>query len=125
EPRDNAALRVTRDAMMAAPYLASGKGRLDVKLMETFPNRLVCKSGALGVFGIGLPDLGIGIALKIESGDGTAQKATALQALKQAMGDHMEDGVFEELWSELIPPITNLRGVVVGEVRWTQDMTRI
>ena len=118
------ALRTIRDAMMAAPYLVSGKGRIEVALMSTFAGRLVSKSGALGVYGIGLPELGIGIALKVEDGDATTRSATAIRALRHIAEDELGKTALDRLWEELCPPIRNYRREVVGEVLWIGDGTR-
>ncbi|MBM3215828.1 asparaginase [Candidatus Poribacteria bacterium] len=112
------ALATVRDAMMAEPYLVAGKARLDVRLMETFPGKVVVKSGAAGVYGMGLPASGIGIAIKIESGDQTARTATAIQVLRAVAPDQFPEPELAALWDEFCPPILNLRGERIGEVRW-------
>lgn len=115
------ALRTIATAMMAHPYLVAGKGRLDVRLMESCPGKVVVKSGAAGVYGIGLPALGLGIAIKVEDGDALARSAVVIAALRRVAEDHLGTETLEALWSEFCPPPRNLRGEVVGEVRWLGD----
>ena len=115
------ALRTICGAMMSHPYLVAGKGRLDVRLMESRPGKVVVKSGAAGVYGIGLPELGLGIALKVEDGDGVTRCATAIQALQRVAGEHLGQDVLDALWSEFCPVQRNLRGELIGEVRWIGD----
>jgi L-asparaginase II len=115
------ALRTICSAMMAHPYLVAGRGRLDARLMESRPGKVVVKSGAAGVYGVGLPELGLGIALKVEDGDGVTRCATAIQALRRVAGEHIGHDVLDALWSEFCPVQRNLRGELVGEVRWLGD----
>jgi len=120
QPRAEA-LRALAGAMMAHPYLVAGKGRFDVRLMEAYPGRVVVKSGAAGVYGIGLPEEGIGIALKVEDGDALTRSAVAIQALRRVAGEHLGREVLDALWAEFCPPQRNLRGEQIGEVRWLGD----
>ncbi|MAF12701.1 asparaginase [Candidatus Poribacteria bacterium] len=116
-----AALTTIRDAIMAAPYLMSGKGRIEVALMEGAPGKIVLKSGALGVFGMGLPELGLGIGLKIEDGDGVTRNAAVIQSLRSVAEDHLGSEFLDGLWKRYCPAIYNLRGELVGETKWIGD----
>src|SRR5690606_17068396 len=69
---DDPALAVIRDAMMAHPELVAGADRLDTIMMRAWQGRLILKIGAEGVFAAALPGLGIGVALKVQDGDGPA-----------------------------------------------------
>lgn len=116
-----AALTTVRDAIMAAPYLMSGKGRIEVALMEGAGGKVVLKSGALGVFGLGLPELGLGIGLKVEDGDGVTRNATVIQALRHVAEDHLGADLLDGLWARFCPAVYNLRGELVGETKWIGD----
>lgn len=120
-PERAKALRTIGSAMMSHPYLIAGKGRLDVRLMESRPGKVVVKSGAAGVYGIGLPELGLGIALKVEDGDAVTRCAIAIQALRRVAGEHLGRDVLDGLWAEFCPVQRNLRGEHIGEVKWIGD----
>ncbi|MES2306060.1 MAG: asparaginase [Gemmatimonadota bacterium] len=66
---DQPAMRTIRDAMMSEPHLVAGTDRLDTILMQAWPGRVVAKIGAEGVYSASLPELGLGISLKVEDGD--------------------------------------------------------
>ncbi|NNE89483.1 MAG: asparaginase [Silicimonas sp.] len=57
-----------RDAMMAHPGLVAGHGRACTELMRAMPGKYVVKTGAEGVFSAIIPEMEIGIAVKISDG---------------------------------------------------------
>lgn len=63
------AMRSVRDAMTGEPHLVAGTDRLDTILMQAWPGRVIAKIGAEGVYSAALPELGLGLALKVEDGD--------------------------------------------------------
>lgn len=104
-------------AMMSHPELIGGSERLDTKIMQAAPGRLISKVGADGVWLCGvLPcerwPSGLGIALKIADGDDyRARPVAAIEILRQL-------GVLSPYdLADLSPmPITNRRGDSVGQV---------
>ena len=70
-----------RWAVAAAPQMVAGTGRMDTRLMTHFGTRLFCKVGAEGVYCATLPELGLGIALKIDDGNNARAAEVALVAL--------------------------------------------
>lgn len=66
---DQSAMRTVRDAMMSEPHLVAGTDRLDTIVMQAWPGRIVAKIGAEGVYSAALPELALGISLKVEDGD--------------------------------------------------------
>lgn len=76
------AARVTA-AMEQYPEIMSGTGRIDAQLMRQYPDRLFCKSGADGYYIVGDKKLGLGIAVKIDSGNGQARNAVVVEVLRQ------------------------------------------
>ena len=62
-----AAERVTR-AMRDHPHMVAGSGRFDTSIMAATGGRLFSKGGAEGVLAVGLPELGLGLAMKAEDG---------------------------------------------------------
>ncbi|KAF0227782.1 MAG: L-asparaginase thermolabile family [Beijerinckiaceae bacterium] len=77
--RAKAAARL-RKAVAAEPFFVAGSGRFDTVVMEALRERAFIKTGAEGVYCAALPEVGLGIALKIEDGAGRAAE-TAMAAL--------------------------------------------
>lgn len=69
-----------RDAMGRVPELVSGTGRLDLVLTRAATEPLTCKVGAEGLFCVALPARGVGLAVKVHTGNGDAL-ATAVRAV--------------------------------------------
>jgi L-asparaginase II len=99
-------------AMIAHPELVAGTGRACTRLMQQSPN-IAVKTGAEGVYVAILPDLGLGVALKIDDG-ATRAAETAIAAILIALGTLPDEGPAHALAHA---PILNTRGVQVGERR--------
>ena len=82
--RARAAARL-RAAVAAAPFMVAGTGRLDTVLMRHFGTRVFCKVGAEGVYCAALPELGLGIALKMDDGNTARAAEVAVVALIAAL----------------------------------------
>jgi len=116
EPTQAACKRIV-NAMMNHPELIGGSERLDTKLMQAAPGRLISKVGADGVWLCGvLPcekwPTGLGIALKIADGDDyLSRPVVAVEILRQLGVLSASD------LSDMSPmPIKNRRGDIVGTV---------
>ena len=100
-------------AFTAHPELLAGPGRLCSALVASAPGRVAPKNGAEGVYTLGLPGLGIGLAVKVSDG---AERGY-LPVVVQALG---ELGLWSEVPSELLPfgevPVLNTQKLRVGEV---------
>lgn len=107
-------------AMMAYPELIGGSERLDTKIMQALPGKIISKVGADGVYLAGvLPSpkwkRGLGIAFKVEDGDDyRARPVVATEVLRQL-------GILDEKASEMLKdfaplPVKNKRGDIVGRV---------
>ena len=75
----DAAARRLRKAIAAEPQMVAGTGRVDTRLMQHFGARVCCKGGAEGVHCIALPELGLGVAVKMDDGN-TARAADVVTA---------------------------------------------
>ena len=82
--RARAAARL-RAAVAAAPFMVAGSGRLDTVLMRHFGARVFCKVGAEGVYCAALPELGLGLALKMDDGNTARAAEVAVVALIAAL----------------------------------------
>ena len=79
-PRADYARRITA-AMRKYPLMMSGTGRIDAALMEHL--NVYAKSGADGYYIVGLMDQGIGIAVKIDDGNGDVRNMVVVEVLRQ------------------------------------------
>jgi L-asparaginase II len=118
EPRQNAAARVRR-AMAAEPFMVAGTGRFCTRIMELTGERALIKTGAEGVYCGALPELGLGIALKVDDGAGRAAEVLMGRLLVRfgAIGE----AEAEALAAVLAPPVLNRAGRRVGELRPVPD----
>jgi L-asparaginase II len=111
-PRAKAAKRIVR-AMIAHPELVSGTGRACAILMRAGKGRVAVKTGAEGFFAAMIPELGFGIALKIDDGAGRASETT-MAAILEKFGLLGDDKPAHDM---IRAPITNTRNAIVGERR--------
>lgn len=111
-PEIGSALTRIASAMQAEPFLVQGTNGIDSLLMQVLGPGLVSKRGAEGLHCVALPGLGIGIALKVESGHLEGMGAVMI-ALLRALGV-LGDQLPVELAQFDCPPIRNHRGIVVG-----------
>ncbi|SET61449.1 asparaginase [Oceanicella actignis] len=115
--RAQAARRLT-EAMAAHPELVAGEGRACTELMRAVNGggrvRAVIKTGAEGVFAAILPELGLGVALKIDDGATRASEA-AIAAILVRLG--VADPQDPAVRKRLSPDEINRRGLRVGALR--------
>ncbi|MET0518150.1 MAG: asparaginase [Burkholderiaceae bacterium] len=78
------AARRLRQAVAAAPFMVGGTDRFDTRVMQALGERLFCKVGAEGVYCAAFPELGLGLALKIDDGQLRGAE-TAMAAVAQAL----------------------------------------
>lgn len=67
-PEHKAATERLMHACFAAPLMVAGRGRFDTVLMQACSSSIFVKGGAEGVHCAGLPELGLGIAVKVDDG---------------------------------------------------------
>jgi L-asparaginase II len=109
--RGEAAARLL-EAMTANPWLVAGSGRFDTCAMAAGGSRFGVKMGAEGVHVAIVPDLGLGIALKIDDGARRAAElamVTLLQSLGLVAAEAATSVVSER--------VVNSRGEQVGAIR--------
>ncbi|NCT83663.1 MAG: asparaginase [Comamonadaceae bacterium] len=106
------AARRLRRAAAAQPFMVGGTDRFDTRVMQALGERLFCKIGAEGVYCAALPELGLGVALKID--DGAARAAEAAMAAVAAALLKTEDELLRG-YSHL--QLRNWRGLDVGSLR--------
>jgi len=87
--------------------------------MQAFGERVFCKIGAEGVYCAALPELGLGIALKVD--DGAVRAAEGAIAAVVAALLRTEDELLRG-YSQLV--LRNWRGIEVGSLRPAEALTR-
>ena len=105
-----------RRAVAAAPQMVAGSGRFDTRLMQCLGERVFCKVGAEAVYCAALPELGLGVALKMDDGN-TARAAEVVMA--QLVATLLPLAAAEAaLVQELAEPaLRNWNGLAVGALR--------
>jgi L-asparaginase II len=84
-PEHGRAAARLRAAVAAQPFMVAGTGRLDTRLMTHFGARVFCKVGAEGVYCAALPEVGVGLALKMDDGNNARAAEVAVVALIEAL----------------------------------------
>jgi L-asparaginase II len=82
EPLARAATRIVA-AMLAHPEMVAGEGRFDTDLMRTARGRIVAKGGAEGVHIVAVPDLGLGLAVKVDDGSDRGYRLVVIEILRR------------------------------------------
>jgi L-asparaginase II len=104
-----------RQAVARAPFMVGGTGKFDSRVMERFGERVFCKVGAEGVHCAALPELGLGVAVKMDDGNNARACEVVLAALLQRLlplGD--ADAGFLHGLSDL--SLRNWNGLEVGRL---------
>ncbi len=120
-PARAAAARRLLDAMAAEPLMVSGSTGFATALLRAAGDRVRAKPGAEGVYAAALPQLGFGLALKIE--DGAARAAeVALTTVLQRLGV-LDEAALAALAGRARPVLNNVAGTPVGEIRPATSLT--
>jgi L-asparaginase II len=102
-------------AMAQHPFLIGGTDRFDTRLMDVTSGRLLAKGGAAGAHCTVDRRSGRGLAVKLESGDGT-WTAVAVVAALERLG-WLDQGEREALSNFARPTLRNHKRLAVGSVR--------
>lgn len=113
DARARAMHRLTQ-AMATHPELVAGEGRACTELMRAMDNKVAIKTGAEAVFVAIVPELQIGVALKITDG-GTRASEAAITSLLTRLG--VLDANHPMAQKRLPAVQINCRGLAVGELR--------
>lgn len=112
--RAEAARRIFK-AVAAHPFMVAGTGRFDTEAMNILRERVFMKTGAEGVYCASFPELGYGIALKIDDGATRASQAV-MEALIQKYLP-LDDATKTKLSTLGEPTMKNWNKIEVGKVR--------
>jgi L-asparaginase II len=118
DARQSAAARL-RNAMMTYPELVAGEGRACTELMRACDGRVALKTGAEAFFIAIIPELKLGVALKVM--DGTTRGAeAAIAAILVRLG--ILDKAHPAAQKFMTPAIRNWDGLVTGAIRPTETL---
>ena len=112
------AARRLRQAVARAPHMVAGTGRFDSRVMERLGERVFCKVGAEGVYCAALPELGLGVALKMD--DGNTARACEV-AMAQVLATLLPLSADDERFIDDLRHVTmrNWNGREIGALRAT------
>lgn len=102
-------------AMSAEPWHVAGTGRFCTEVMRVTGARAAIKTGAEGVYMAALPELGFGLCLKIEDGNGRGAELVMGHLLRH-FGIIDEDAA-AQLRHSLTPTLRNWAGTEVGSIQ--------
>ena len=110
-----------RQAVAKAPQMVSGTGRFDTRVMQHFGERVFCKVGAEGMYCAALPELGLGLAIKMDDGN-TARAAEVVMAamIERLLPLADEDRAFMQGMSHMA--IKNWNGIEVGTLQASKEL---
>lgn len=114
-PKERAkAAKTLRKACAAVPFMVAGTDRFCTSIMRIFGERVFVKVGAEGVFCAAFPELGLGVALKIE--DGASRAAETAMAAIIANYIEMDEDEYTAMTPFLAPPLRNFNGEPTGSL---------
>ncbi len=114
---DARAAKRLRQAVAHAPQMVAGTGRFDSHAAAAFGTRMYCKVGAEGMYCASLPELGLGVAIKMDDGNTARAVEVVMAAVIAALLelDEPQARLMAEL-SDL--PLRNWNGIEVGRLAW-------
>lgn len=109
------AARTVVSSMQRQPFFVAGSGRLCNALMEALAPSVVAKGGAEGVYCVGLPAKGWGVALKVRDGAARGTGPSIIEIIA-ALG-LLHSPAEEALAGHRYPVVRNVAGLTVGQVK--------
>jgi L-asparaginase II len=107
-----------RQAVAREPFMVAGTGRFDTRVMQHFGERVFCKVGAEGVYCASLPELGLGVAIKMDDGNNArACEVVMAGVIEQLLPLHEHDAHF--IGGFTAARQHNWNGIEVGQLRAT------
>ena len=104
-----------RLAIADNPVMLAGAGRFDTRIATAFGEAVLCKCGAEGTAAAAIPELGIGLAVKIDDGAGRAVEVAMASLLRRFLPESLVD--HDELRQLATSPLRNWNGLTVGWLR--------
>ena len=116
EARAAACRRIVK-ACAANPTLISGTGTFNSVVLAETGTRCLLKGGAEGVYTAAIPELGLGVCLKVDDGAGRGAAAAMLAVLRHL--GVLDDTAAERIDKAMVREVRNWSGTLVGEIRAT------
>ena len=116
-PGQAVAAKRLRAAVARAPFMVGGTGRFDTLVMQHFGERVFCKVGAEAVHCAALPELGLGIAIKVDDGNTARACEVAMAATIEALLPLHDDDDRPLLRGLNDLALKNWNGIEVGRLR--------
>ena len=110
-------------AMTAHPFMVGGTGRTCSDVMEVAGGSVFVKLGAEGVYGGGIPEVGLGFAIKVADGGRRAVEVALIRTLEELGA--LSAAQVDALAAHGRPDVLNTRGEVVGVVRPAFSLRRV
>lgn len=110
-----AAMSRIHQAIAARPEMVAGTGRLCTAIIRETKGAVLAKTGAEGVFAAALPELGLGIAIKVDDGAKRASEVAVTNILKHLGA--IDDAMAARLADFMVAPLKNIVGRRIGDVR--------
>lgn len=117
EPERAKLCKRIRSAVAEFPFMVAGTGRFCTRVMDQLGTQAFIKTGAEGVFCASLPELGLGVALKIDDGASRASEVV-LAHLLHKLGI-VEIGEFDQ---ELTPSVLNRNQIKTGVLKASAEL---
>jgi L-asparaginase II len=114
--RARAAVRLFA-ACFASPVLVAGEGRFDTVVMTALAQAVFVKGGAEGVHCAALPELGLGIALKMDDGAKRGAERTLAEVIAALLPKARP-----ALADQLDGTMRNWRGIIVGRIAASETL---
>jgi len=99
------------EAITSHPHMVAGSKRYCTEMMQVYEGKVFGKTGAEGVFVLGLPERKIGVAIKIDDGRSGAQYRVAQEIIKRLIPE--QTGA-EQLARYSSEPILNWKKIETG-----------
>lgn len=115
----NAAAARLRAAMWRHPFYVGGTGRACTAFLSAAPGGLLAKIGAEGVYCAALPRVGLGVALKVHSGEmrfAALLLATVLSQIADRWPDALTAAERDEIEKRKEKEVLDTRGRTVGQL---------
>jgi L-asparaginase II len=116
-PAQAAAAKRLRRAIAAEPWMVSGTAGFDTLAMRALGERVCMKVGAEGVYCAAIPELGLGLALKMDDGNNARACEVAVAGLLLKLLPNLSDDEAAPLRRQSQLPLRNRRGLEVGRLR--------
>lgn len=115
-----AASRRIVKACAAHPKLISGTGTFNSVTLAETGTRCLLKGGAEGVYTAAIPEMGLGVCLKVDDGAGRGSSAVMLAILRHL--GVLDDAAAERINKAVVRDVRNWAGTLVGEIRPTSAL---